>query len=108
MTKARQRADAAAAKRDKDRKNKPWVANYPVLKEWLDKHNAACYHQLPRGDKNEPRSYVEIWMIPGANQPFIIQVYSNQDGWEIYTSANTTSNDETLADAGRRLGLKEV
>jgi hypothetical protein len=36
-------------KKSKDRKDdtsdKPWVSNYPPLRDWLDKHDARCQWQ---------------------------------------------------------------
>jgi hypothetical protein len=99
-------------KPDIDVGNKPYVDNYPQLKQWLDKHEAACMWQAPREERPRragcdwsPRAYIECWLVGG--RPLIIVVYANKMGWEVYTSANSVSISDTLNDAENRLGLPE-
>lgn len=94
-----------------DNSNKPWVSNYPPLKQWLDEHNARCMWQVPsnpdRGDDPDwaPGAYIECYLI--NMHPVVVVVRSNQMGWDIYTTASTPLIDATLMDAEARLGLPE-
>jgi hypothetical protein len=87
-----------------DNKNKPWVSNYPVLKNWLEKIGARCMEQNPVGSTRAPTAYLERWMTP-AGRSFIVGVRGNRMGWNVYTDADTPNTDLTLADAEQRFGL---
>lgn len=80
---------------DRDR---PWVSNYPVLREWLDRRNAVCMWQ-----NSDAEQSVEGWAIGAA--AFIVVVYARHHGWDIFTSTSSNDVDVTLADAEKRLGL---
>lgn len=86
-----------------DNSNKPWVANYPPLDEWLKKHEARCNWQIPMGDADNPVAYLESYMINGHEA--IVIVRANRLGWEIFTSGDSNRVDLTMADADARLGL---
>jgi hypothetical protein len=93
-----------------DNSNKPWVSNYPALKNWLDRLDAHCMWQIPMNERPRgagcdwaPTSYVECWMV--GRRPIVILVHSNKMGWDIYTNADTSRIDETLVDAERRVGV---
>lgn len=84
-------------KRDDSRK--PWVSNYSLLKEWLERIEARCQVQ----EYNEARS-VEIWMA--NDRLFIVLVYGDGNGWEIFTTSTSNDVAVSLEDAERRLGIK--
>jgi hypothetical protein len=84
-------------------RSQPWVSNYPPLHEWLQRHGARCMWQLPYGDPEMPAQYIECWLV--NKRLFIVQVYSNQCGWNIYTELADRNTEATLADAEARLGL---
>lgn len=83
--------------------NKPWTSNYPPLNEWLHKIEARCMDQIPVGDPENPRAYLEKWIVNG--RVFALEVRADQHGWEIFTANYTNSVDETFADAEKRLGV---
>jgi hypothetical protein len=85
-------------------KDKPYIDNYPPLKEWLNKHEARCYWQFPLGDVDNPTAFVEQWRI-GANVVVVI-VRADQMGWDIYLPCKSHMIDETFAEVEDRLGLK--
>ena len=93
-----------------DNSRKPWVSNYPPLKEWLDKHDATCMWQVPSNPDPgydidwAPVSYIECWLVNG--RPVIVVVRADKMGWDIFTDCNSARVDETLADAEKRVGLK--
>jgi hypothetical protein len=84
--------------------DKPWVDNYPPLRDWLRKHEARCNWQLPLGNKSFPNAYVESWIAPNGRE-FVVVVQANRLGWNIYTPEPSSEIVGTLADAERRLGL---
>lgn len=83
------------------KKKKPYVSNFPALESWLKSIEAQCNWQLPLGDPEEPRAYVEHWRVPGSQTQLILIVDSN--GWEVFTSFPGLGITETLADATARL-----
>lgn len=85
--------------------DQPWISNYPPLKAWLDKIGAMCGQQVPLGDPEEPRAYFELWSVTGGKS-FMLIVFANRNGWEIYTPVYTNKVAETLADAEKRLGIE--
>ena len=87
-----------------DNINKPWVSNYPPLKEWLDKNGAQCMDQMPYGNPDSPAAYFEKWMTPNG-RIFLIEVRANQMGWDIFTPGPSSEIAATLNDANDRLGL---
>jgi hypothetical protein len=87
-----------------DNRNKPWVSNYPSLRNWLDRIGARCMEQNPVGNARTPSAYLERWMMP-AGRSFIVEVRGNSMGWNIYTDADTPHIDLTIADAEKRLGI---
>lgn len=96
-----------------DTRNRPYVSNYPPLKEWLDKHEARCMWQIPmqcehsyRDDgRDYPTAYVECWVFPKTHKLAVITIHAERHGWEIYTPGDSPKVVETLADAEKRLGL---
>jgi len=109
-SKKRQNAAHKTVKEHDDNSRKPWVSNYPPLREWLNKHDARCMWQVPSQERpNEadydwvPQAYIECWIV--GRRPCIIVVRGDKMGWEIYTDGDTHRIDETLLDAERRLGL---
>lgn len=88
-----------------DAMDEPWVANYPPLQAWLQKIEARCLSQTPT-DGTPFKRYIEVWQAPGST-PFIVLVRSFRHGWDIFTPANTTRIDTTLADAEARIFSKE-
>ena len=97
-------------------KAKPWMSNYPPLKEWIDKYQeqgkAQVMWQLPYPVKPHdaeydwtPNMYVEMWLINA--RPVLIIIHANGHGWEIYTSLDTVAIDATLLDVERRVKIKE-
>lgn len=86
--------------------DRPYVANYPPLAEWLAKIEARCDWQLPIGPKNDPNAYVECYSAPHGNRhPFIVIVYAHNHGWNIFTDERTNKIAATFEDAELRLGL---
>lgn len=88
-----------------DPKDRPYVENYPPLKEWLDKNNARCDWQSPVGPEKDPVAYVEQWYINGKSA-FLVTIRSNQMGWEIFTSGNDVRIPQTLKDAEERIARR--
>lgn len=88
-----------------DTKNKPYVSNYPPLRDWLHKHEAFCQWQLPLGPEDNPNAYVEMWQ-PSDGWPVVVIAHHNQFGWEIYTSHPTNDIEATLADADARIARR--
>jgi hypothetical protein len=86
-------------------KDKPYVDNYPPLRDWLRKHEMRCDWQIPLGDAEDPSVFVECYHAPRSAHPIIVCVNANGHGWNLYTPSASTKIDETLADAERRLGL---
>lgn len=74
------------------------IENYPTLVEWLTRINARClwWH----GDATRR---LEGWTASGA--VFVILIYANKRGFEIFTSSNTNDIGETFADAELRMGV---
>lgn len=84
--------------------NKPWVENYPALKEWLNKIGARCLEQVPgpkMAKSKDPTFYIEKW-ICGSHE-FYIEVRANRLGWNIYTGCASSMIAETLQDAEQRI-----
>ncbi len=79
--------------------DKPYVANYPPLAEWLEKIEARCDWQLPLGT-----ALVEGWRTLRGST-FILVVHADKKGWEIFTALDDNKIDATLLDAEKRLGL---
>jgi hypothetical protein len=86
-------------------KNKPYTANYPLLQAWLDQHEARCVWQVPLGPARNPTAYVESWHAHGHG--FIVTVFADNKGWDIYTSCDSYSVPATLYDAEVRLKISE-
>lgn len=91
-----------AGKKADDNKNKPWVSNYPPLHDFLREIDARCDWQIPYGPARAPTMYVEQWRAPGA-APFIIVVYADQHGWNIFTATLSEKIDATIEDVKRRI-----
>lgn len=86
--------------------NKPWVENYPALKEWLNKIGARCLEQVPgpkMAKSKDPTFYIEKW-ICGARE-FYVEVRANQLGWNVYTGCASGLITDTLRDAEQRIGF---
>jgi hypothetical protein len=90
-------------KRKAQNKDKPWIENYPPLRDWLRGHEAFCQWQVPVGPEESPNMYVECWQVGKAQ--CIVTIYSGGSGWNIYTCSDDGRTDATLADASKRLGL---
>lgn len=90
----------------KDTRNKPWVSNYPPLKDWLDKINAWCIEQTPIGNTQNPVAYWEKWCTPNG-RTFIVEVRYNALGWNVFTDSGSSMISETLDDAEIRLKIRE-
>jgi len=84
---------------------RPYVANYPPLNDWLRKHESRCNWQLPLGDPEAPTAYVESHWLAKAKAEVIVVVRANQLGWDLYTPSRDNSIMATLEDAEKRLGL---
>ncbi len=85
--------------------NKPYTSNYPPLDKWLRDRDARCDFQLiPKGPR--PLFYLEQWHIGAAT--FLVKIYRDRAGWEIYTPGNSNCITSTLADAEARLGLSAL
>ena len=86
-------------------KDKPYVSNYPPLRDFIANHAMRCNWQIVRnGDPENPDAFVESYSAPGMRECIIV-VYGNGNGWAIYTPNESTKIDETLADAEKRLTL---
>lgn len=83
--------------------DRAYIENYPELKTWLNKHNAICQQQVQYGDLGNP-SYLELWRI--QDKSFVVQVYPNKIGWNIFTDFDANEIEATLVDAENRLGLR--
>lgn len=86
--------------------DQPWTANYPALQRWLDAHGARCVAQLPLGNVRSPQAYLETWMVNG--RVFVVQVFAERKGWNIYTAYPGNETTDTLIDAEQRLGLEPI
>ena len=82
-------------------KDKPYVSNYPPLRDWLDERNARCSYQLPIGDKKDPLAYLELYLINGVE--VVVLVYGHGNGWNLFTPSATGKIDETFVDADARI-----
>lgn len=82
-------------------KDKPYVSNYPPLRNWLDEHDARCMHQLPIGDKENPAAYLELYLINGVE--VVVLVHQRGNGWNLFTPSATGKIYETFADANARI-----
>jgi hypothetical protein len=87
--------------RKKDTSKGLWIANYPPLHAWLDALEARRLHQQRFGN-----DMIETWTVNG--QVFVVLVHSNGNGWDIFTSAASSSVAVTLEDAEERLGIVTV
>lgn len=85
--------------------DKPYVENYPPLRDWLRDHNARCNWQIPIGNPREPTGYVESYALQGAKGDLIVVVHARKMGWNIYTAERTGEVVKTFADAEQRIGL---
>lgn len=93
-----------SAEKARDLSNRAFVSNYPPLDEWLKKHEARCYFQVPvGGDPDDPNGYVEQYIINGNF--CIVMVWANKNGWELYTAGDSMEIAPTFADAEKRLGI---
>jgi hypothetical protein len=81
-------------------KPKPGVENNPPLRDWLNKHNAKCIWQ-----HWDSAHSIEGWTIAG--NLFIINIYSDNRGWDIYTGQASIDVTDTLKDAEKRLGIQQ-
>jgi hypothetical protein len=87
-------------------KDKPWVSNYPPLRDFLADNDARCNWQLRLGGtEDEPMGFVEQHVFPNGRIAIVV-VHARQMGWEIFTPGTSMKVDETLVDAAARLGLK--
>lgn len=90
-------------------KDRPYVDNYPPLRDFLREIGARCNIQLPAGDPDDPTSYVEQWTawsaLKGKSVTFQVVVHRDGMGWDIATFADTNEVDETLRVTRERLGL---
>ena len=87
-----------------DTSQKPWVANYPPLQEWLQKIHAQCLEQIPLGENPDLSGYVERWQANART--FLVIVRARRMGWDILTPCYSNEIAATLADAEKRLGLE--
>lgn len=85
--------------------DRPYVDNYPPLRDFLREIEARCDWQLPLGEADAPSAYVEQWRAPNGNT-MIVTVHRNNWGWNIATPCLSLNIEETFADARARLGLK--
>jgi hypothetical protein len=90
------------SKRSDDRK--PWTSNYPELEQFLKEHECQCQWQLPFGPPSDPRAYVECYTMPHAEANFIVQVWADKSGWDVYTPCRDVKIEATLADLKVRIG----
>jgi hypothetical protein len=81
---------------------KPYVENYPLLKGWLDDHEARCNWQKALGDPERPSGYVESWSVPNKGEILLV-VRADQHGWDIFTSNPSINTHTALDDANARL-----
>jgi hypothetical protein len=88
-----------------DTSQKPYVENYPALHEWLQKLEARCDWQLPIGPAKEPHAYVEQWSSHSC-RPFVVIIYANNNGWNVFTDCADGRVDATLRDAEVRTTTK--
>lgn len=79
-------------------KDQPRPENYPVLMDWLEKHNARCNDQIVIG-----QNAIEIWVVNG--RLIMILLFPNKKGWDIYTALDTNVIADTLRDAESRVKL---
>lgn len=84
-------------------KDRPYVDNYPPLRDFLRELEARCDWQLPLGDRDDPTAYVEQWRTP-SGATMIITVQFKRFGWDIATPCGSRDIGATLADAKERLG----
>ena len=67
-------------------KDKPYVDNYPPLRDWLRNHEARCDWQVRiGGTEKDPTAFVESYSIPGAKCGVIVVVHAYGNGWNLYT-----------------------
>lgn len=85
-------------------KAKPYLENYPPLRDWLRKHDARCNWQVALGNGPDgPRAYIESWQSRAWRGDVIVVVRADQLGWDIYTSCSSNDIDASLADALARV-----
>ena len=82
-------------------KDKPYVSNYPPLRDWLNEHDARCAYQLPIGDKKDPQAYLELYLIDGVE--VVVLVHRKGNGWNLFTPSANSVIVETLTDADARI-----
>ncbi len=80
---------------------RPYMENYTVLRDWLEKHNASCAWQH-YDERNEAQS-VEGWLI--GPSMVIIVVHADRGGWNLFTAGPNSAIGPTFADAEARLGV---
>lgn len=81
--------------------NEPWISNYPPLHDWLMENNARCDWQMRYGKGNQG-FMLECWRLPGS-LPFVVQVFTQSMGWDVFTPSGDRKVDETLADLRARI-----
>jgi hypothetical protein len=91
----------------RDPKDRAYVSNYRVLKEWLDRIKAQCMWQLPVGgdSKQDPEAFVEGWTVNG--RLFVLLIHAGGLGWDVFTAFPALGIDESMKDAAKRLNLKK-
>jgi hypothetical protein len=94
----KQSRSSTAPNKDVD---EPWISNYPPLHDWLMKNEARCDWQLRYG-KGRQGFMLECWRLPGS-MPFIVQVFTQSMGWDVFTPSGDRSVDATLADLAERI-----
>jgi hypothetical protein len=97
-------------KSERDPKDRPYVDNYPPLRDWLHERDGSCKWQLPVGDAKEPVAYVESWLLTNPRRgkgpdvaEVLVVVYANQGGWNLYTACRDGKIETTIKDAEERL-----
>lgn len=81
----------------------PCVDDYPLLAEWLDRHDARrTWHVFLL----ERTFAVESWVVGPKSEEVVIILRADRKGWNLYTPSRSPQVDATLKDAEKRLGLR--
>lgn len=78
--------------------DRPYIENYPPLRDWLVRHQARCLSQDAVGE-----DFWERWRI--GVRVVLVEVRAKKGGWDLWTACDSVKVEETFKDAERRLGI---
>lgn len=86
---------------------RPYIENYPKLHKWLRQHAIPMWQRCTTDDE-EFHDMIECWATKQTARVFMVLVYRDGNGWEIFTlpdPEDNKTNEGALKDAEKRLGL---